>query len=126
MNDDFPSASPFRSAIADPALWTGTGEIIVDGPIALPAGDYILAITGFSNNIENAANEDLFRIDSLFDFDALYGPDQGILGPAHHWESPAGDTSGSYTIALGGATYSVPAPGALVVLGVTWVIRRRR
>jgi hypothetical protein len=130
MNDDWPATtSPFPSAIAHPTLYTGTGEITVDNPQLTTAGDYILAITGYSNNIENVANQDLFRVDSLFDFDALYGPDPAVGDQVpHHWENGGSDASGTYNIVLGGAEYSVPAPGALALLGTGGLVafRRRR
>lgn len=128
MNDDFPAGSPFQSLLAGPAFYMGTGEALVDNPQELVAGqEYILAIAGFSEMIETASNQEMFRVDTLFDFDALYGPDPAVPGAPHHWENAFGPT-GTYTIALAGATFAVPAPGALspCVLFGALALRRRR
>lgn len=126
MNDDHPGGSPFNSMLSGPAFYTGTGEGTTDNPQEVVNGqDYILAVTGFSNMVENAANGEMFRVDTLFDFDNLYGPDPAVSGPADHWEN-ASPATGTYNISLAGATYSVPAPGALTLLGAGGLVALRR
>ena len=69
-------------------------------------GDYLLGISGFSNDARNAANQD-FR--------------NGASGILDHWQG--GGNYGSYTIGLNGATSEnapgvVPEPASLALLGL--------
>ena len=127
MNDDWPdTAAPFDGMLSGPSYYIGTGEVVVDAPQEVVAGqDYILAITGYSNMVEDAALVDNFTVDSVFDFDALYGPNPAAGAP-DHWENLATDASGTYTIALAGATYSIPTPSALALLGTGGLVALRR
>ncbi|MCA9294217.1 MAG: hypothetical protein KDA20_10425 [Phycisphaerales bacterium] len=131
MNDDRTGSTPsFRSLLSGPSFWAanGGGAATTDNPQEVVAGqDYILAIAGYSNMVEDAALVDNFTVDTTFAFSNLYGPNPAAGAP-DHWENATGDASGTYHIALAGVTYSVPAPGALTLLGAGGLVafRRRR
>lgn len=123
-NDDLGGA-PFRSWISDPALFTnGTGTVSATmPPTALAVGEYVLVISGFNNDPEDALGVDLADISSQFN--ALVGPDPAA-GAFAAWETGT-PGSGLYTIALEGVAYAiVPAPGALALIGLGGLVATRR
>jgi MYXO-CTERM domain-containing protein len=125
-NDDVDGAagSTFKSFISDPALYAGTGGVSAAAPPGtIVAGNYVLIIAGFSHDPEDAANVDLAN---LGEFDSLVGPNPLSSGVFDHWEAFAPE-SGRYTIALDGVEYStVPAPGALALIGLGGLVATRR
>ena len=118
-NDDHPGGSPFHSLITDAASWPGPGAVN-DNPPPITPGDYILIISGFSNDPEDAGGNDLVN---LGDFSALNGPNPAA-GAFDHWDNPSPST-GNYRIALGGAAF-VPEPASLALLALGALALRRR
>ncbi len=134
-NDDVNDASlgttdNLRSFISDPSTFTAnTGEVVAPTAtgISLVAGQkYLLSISLFSNDPDDAGGVDIFSLGS--DFDALHGPNTAA-GPFAGWENGASTTVADYTIALRGATFcAVPEPAslALISIGAIALLRRRR
>lgn len=115
-NDDFPGAS-FRSEIRFPAA---------DGPNAgqFPGpGNYFLAISGFNNDPLSQGGA-IFNQQSFTQISGPDGPGGGL--PIIGWSG--GGATGNYTIALQGASFKIPTPGALSLFGIAGLaaIRRRR
>lgn len=133
-NDDINSAAlgadTFASLISAPASFPGlTGGELVNASaagIVLVAGQkYLLSISEFSNDPDNAAGTDIFNLG--LDFDALHGPNPAA-GAFHHWENGADTTIITYNIRLQGAAFC-PAPGAVSLLAGSLLVglgRRRR
>jgi len=120
-NEDSPQTFNSQSYLSDGSTFPGA---LVDSPGSLVAGQsYILAITGNSNELFDA--DDIVVADFSSDSDALVGASGGA-GPATHWENGGPLQNGFYTIALNGATFSIPAPGALALFGVAGLAGRRR
>lgn len=139
-NDDNAGApDPFASTVSDAstfALWTGTfGTAGAPAPTAIPGilapGMYMISISYFPNDPEDAALTDLASLGAPFT--GLHGPSPGA-GPFDHWESdlsPAAAPAATYEIAFGGAGYcAVPEPATIAALGLgalgLLVSRRRR
>ncbi len=118
-NDDWPGGSPFRSLITDAASWPGPGAVN-DNPPPITPGEYVLVISGFSNDPEDVNGNDLIN---LGDFSALNGPNPAA-GAFDRWDNTF-PSSGSYTIALGGAEF-VPEPASLALLALGALALRRR
>jgi hypothetical protein len=98
-NDDAPDGSGAQSYLSDPSTYPGSV-----GPTASPlsSGLYVLAITGWANDPEDADGSDLFAIG--LEYLTLHGPAPGV-GAYDHWENGHGLVqSGPYTIALAGAS----------------------
>ncbi len=118
-NNDSPT-NIFKSLLTDPGSYPGD---VFDNPPSLVEGQqYILAISGFDNDPEDAAGENLATLGLS---NALWGPNPDA-GAFDHWENSFLDAVGSYTIALNGATYSTPAPGSLAALAGAGLIMTRR
>ena len=119
-NNDSPT-NWFKSLLTDPGSYPGD---VFDNPGSLVEGQkYILAIAGFDNDPEDAAGQNLATLGIS---DALWGPNPEA-GSFDHWENGFFDGFGDYSIALNGATYSVPAPGSIAALaGVGLMATRRR
>ncbi len=120
-NDDSPTNTAFQSLVMDSASFPGT--IGLNAPLPLVAGgQYVLVISGFSNDPQDIANNDMV---SLGAFTALNGPNP-LAGAFDHWQ-PQFAASGTYTIALTGAS-AVPEPATLgmMLIGGIALIRRRR
>jgi hypothetical protein len=112
-NNDTPSS--FGSIIDGPAT-DNTGAMVLN------PGVYALAVTGFNRHPVSRTG-DIFFFGSSTEISGPDGP--GGINPLQGWTG-AGET-GSYTITLQGIGYvSVPAPGALAVLGAGVFMRRRR
>ena len=125
-NDDAPGDSDFHSLLTDPQSYPGTVAPTALG-ISLNPGQYVLIISGYINDPEDALNLDMVGPFLAGGFEHLHGPNPGA-GPFDHWEDMGSDETGMYTIALSGATFNVPAPGVgtLVVIGITGIFARRR
>ncbi|MEM8834334.1 MAG: hypothetical protein AAGD00_00805 [Planctomycetota bacterium] len=129
-NDDSTAGAAnfsFQSFLASPAVFAaqpggGTVDPSATG-VTIAPGDYILAISGFS---QEALDANLDRtIDLAVDFDALHGPNAASTGVLDSWEDTGFEDTGSYTIALTGASF-VPAPGAVAMLGLGGLAAARR
>jgi hypothetical protein len=127
-NDDNAGApDALASTISDPstfAIWTGTfGLAGAPAPTALPVvltpGMYMISISNFPNDPEDAALTDLATLGAPFT--GLHGASPGV-GPFDHWESdtaPVPIPPAIYEIAFGGAGYcAVPEPATIVALGL--------
>ncbi len=125
-NDDAPGDTDFHSLLTDPQNYPGTVAPTAVG-IALNPGEYVLIISGYINDPEDAQNLDMVGPFVSGGFEDLHGPNPGA-GPFDHWENMGSDETGAYTIALSGATFNVPTPGVgtLVVIGVSGMFGRRR
>ena len=110
-NDDdaFPGApgvppGGLASTISNPAsfalLTTGTANTMIE----LQQGLYLLSITTFDNDPEDAMGNDLVAYNPG-DLTALYGPNS-MAGPFDHWENASSSDFGSYVIALQGAAFA--------------------
>jgi hypothetical protein len=117
-NDDTPSPG-LQSYISDPSTYPG---VLFNSPPSLSAGQYVLVITGYSNEPYDVNSTAIMAMSS--DFDALHGVIPGSL-PFDHWEDASSIGSGEYTIALNGVM-GVPGPGALALLGLAGLLGRRR
>jgi hypothetical protein len=134
-NDDVNSAGlggdTLASFLSDPSTFGAftLGELVNPSAagVALAAGTtYLLSISEFSNDPDDAAGVDQVNLGS--DFDALHGKNVAS-GAFHHWENAADTDIITYNIALQGAEYClVPAPGALALVGLAGLAggRRRR
>ncbi|MEM1330386.1 MAG: hypothetical protein AAGG07_07480 [Planctomycetota bacterium] len=130
-NDDDPLAvstfgggdGTFQSTIAQPSWWdANVGGAQVNAPGSVSNGsDYILVISYFPNDADDAAGTDLAAFTS--DFDGLHGLNPAA-GAFAGWEN-TGTESGSYVIALNGAS-AVPAPAAAALLGLGGLAAGRR
>jgi hypothetical protein len=114
--------------ISDPSTFPALsgGEVVnaTAANIALQAnGKYLLSISRFANDPDDAAGVDLVNL-SLFD--QLHGPNPAA-GPFSRWEDPTTTTTGSYVIALRGATYCVSEPTSLgmIALGISFLFAMR-
>lgn len=123
-NDDVNSTSlgtdTLASLISDPTTFpTLSGGEVVDptaANVSLVAGQkYLLSISLFSNDPDDAGGVDVVNLGA--DFDALHGPNPAA-GPFAAWENGTSTTMGTYTIALRGATYCVPEPSSLGLIGL--------
>ena len=125
-NDDAPGDASLHSLLTAPQNYPGTVAPTANG-IMLTPGKYVLIIGGFGIDPEDANNIDMVGPFLVGSFEALHGPNPPA-GPFDHWENFGSEQTGTYTIALNGATFIVPAPGVgtLVVLGFTGFLGRRR
>ncbi len=120
-NDDVNAfgTDTLASLISDPSTFPALsqGEIVAAtaAQTSLTAGKYLLSISLFSNDPDDAVGEEVFNLGA--DFDALHGPDPAA-GAFAAWENPASTTVASYTIALRGATFCVPEPGSISLIGI--------
>jgi hypothetical protein len=123
-NDDVNSTSlgtdTLGSLISDPSTFPSLsgGELVNASAanVALQAGrKYLLSISLFANDPDDAAGVDLVNLGA--DFDALHGPN-AAAGAFARWEDPTSTVTGTYTIALRGATYCVPEPTGLGMMGL--------
>ncbi|MEM8834333.1 MAG: hypothetical protein AAGD00_00800 [Planctomycetota bacterium] len=129
-NDDSTAGAAnfsFQSFLSDAANYTaqpggGTVDPSATGATIAP-GDYILAISGFSQEAFDANG--VRTIDMAVDFDALHGPNAASTGVLDSWEDTGFEATGSYSIALGGAEF-IPAPGAVAMLGLGGLAAARR
>lgn len=126
LGNDDTFSDGLQSTLSDPGTFTGlTGGGVnpTASGISLTAGDYILVISGYNYDALDASGSAIITLSGLFS--ELHGPNAGT-GPLASW----GGTlfgSGSYTLALNGATYcQVPAPGALALLGLVGLAGTRR
>ncbi len=117
-NDDAPGDG-LQSLITNPNTYPG--DLYNDPHYAQAGPCYILTITGYSNDAQDINNVDLVSFAS--DFDALHGKNPAS-GAFDHWENVG--ATGEYVIGLGGATFCIPGPGALALLGLAGLITRRR
>ncbi len=132
-NDDINTAAlgadTLASLLSDPSTFAAfsMGELVNASAagVALVAGQkYLLSISEFSNDPDDAAGVDQALLGS--DFDALHGKNLAS-GAFHHWENLADADIITYNIALQGAEFCiVPAPGVLALLGVAGLGGRRR
>ncbi len=125
-NDDAPGDASLHSLLTAPQNYPGTVAPTANG-IMLTPGKYVLIIGGFGIDPEDANNIDMVGPFLVGSFEDLHGPNPPA-GPFDHWENFGSEQTGTYTIALNGATFIVPAPGVgtLVVLGFTGFLGRRR
>lgn len=107
-NDDTPSASVLQSLVSDPSTFpSNAAGGTFDNPASLQNGqNYILIITGFSNNLQDSANVNLARMTAGNGWSRLYGLNPLSNGVFHHWINST-TASGTYTIALSGAEFCV-------------------
>lgn len=141
-NDDtidpaFPMSSDLGSTIAHPLNFGSLTGGLVDLtainsiPFLLDGQQYLLSISAFPNDPEDAANIDLATLGPAFT--SLHGPNP-LAGPFEHWENVPNNEVGSYTIALSGTEFCelLPEPSShywlpIVVAGfVPWRSRRFR
>jgi hypothetical protein len=132
-NDDVNTAAlgtdTLASFLSDPSTFAAftLGELVNPSAagVALVAGQqYLLSISEFSNDPDDAAGVDQVSLGA--DFDALHGKNVAS-GAFHHWENLADADIITYNIALQGAEFCVvPAPGVLALLGVAGLAGRRR
>jgi hypothetical protein len=132
-NDDvngLANTDQFASLVSDPTTFGGlTGGELVNATasgIVLNPGTYLLSISIFSNDPDDAGGIDLVNLGA--DFDALHGPNPAA-GAFDHWENPASTTDVAYSIALRGTEYcAVPEPASMIALGLgaAALLRRRR
>jgi len=126
-NDDVPGS--LASLVSDPSTYTAlTGGVVAPTAVfSITPGRYLLSISSFANDPEDAALVDLASLGS--DFDALHGPSP-TAGPFDHWENFSDSDAGLYEIALRGATFcNVPTTGVAGLLGMGLAVvgvRRRR
>lgn len=125
-NDDAPGDTSFHSLLTDPQSYPGSVAATAAG-ITLTRGPYVLIIGGFLIDPEDAANVDMVGPFLNGFFEHLHGPTPAA-GPFDHWENFGTEETGTYTIALQGATFNVPGPGVgtLVVVGVIGLVGRNR
>jgi hypothetical protein len=139
-NDDTGGApDTVASTISDPALFlaytssfgSAVGSVAPTAvPVVLTPGMYMLSISVFANDPEDAAGTDLATLGSPFT--GLHGVDP-VAGPFDHWESDSTTAPmppSTYEIAFSGATYcAVPEPATFVALGLgvlALAVSRRR
>lgn len=125
-NDDAPGDALFRSLLTDPQSYPGIVASTAAG-IALAPGEYVLIIGGFLIDPEDANNVDMVGPFLNGSFEQLHGPNPAA-GPFDHWENFGNEETGTYTIALNGATFNVPGPGVgtLVMVGLIGLVGRTR
>ena len=123
---DAPGDGSFHSLLTDPRSYPGTVASTASG-IALTPGKYVLIIGGFLIDPEDVANVDLVGPFLDGSFEQLHGPNPAA-GLFDHWENFGTEETGTYTIALNGATFNVPGPGVatLVMVGVIGLVGRTR
>lgn len=136
-NDDHAGGTDgLKSTITDPSTFVATtgafgtaGTVAATAtPISLTPGQYLLSISYFPNDPDDAVGVDQATIGSPFT--ALHGKNPAS-GAFDHWENAAGTTAWTYGIALRGASYCVvPEPATIVALGIgalgLLVARRRK
>ena len=135
-NDDvnemavIPGSDTLASFISDPSTFVGfTGDVVnaTASGIALQTGQkYLLSISEFTNDPDDAGGVDVINLGS--DFDALHGPNPSA-GAFVAWENGADTSVITYDIALQGAEFcTVPAPATLLLLGLAGLagVGRRR
>ena len=96
----------------------------------LAAGSYLIGITSFNNDAQDAAGLDIFGFTNTFNDDAgnfIQGPESNGHGVLAQWDAQ-GFGSGDYVIHFSSPVNAVPAPGAMALLGLGGLaaIRRRR
>ncbi len=95
----------------------------LDGTHVVADGLYYLAIGDYDCDALNPGGLDIWHDGSPYS--GQYAPDgPGAPGPVASWNYGVG--SGDYEITLTGATFAVPAPGALALLGLAGLVSRRR
>lgn len=133
-NDDINAAAlgtsdNFASLVSDPSTFPGfSGGELVNGTatgISLTNGSrYLLSISEFANDPDDAGGVDLINLGA--DFDALHGPNPSA-GSFAAWENAADSTKFTYKIALAGATFcEVPEPASLSLLALGGLLALRR
>lgn len=95
----------------------------------LPAGSYMIGITGFNQDALDGSGLDVFGFTNTFSDLAgnfIQGPEGN--GPLGGWDSNNSNYSGDYVINFSARVSAVPAPGAMALLGLGGIaaIRRRR
>ncbi len=116
-NDDdafFPGdlASTISDESSFTMLTTGNVDSTAMGVNLIAGETYLLSISTFDNDPEDASNVDLIEFGP--DLTALYGPNVAA-GPFDHWENSPSSEEGGYIIALQGAEFSVvPEPTSLL------------
>jgi hypothetical protein len=126
-NDDSIDGAPFPSLITDPSVFPLNLDASAVG-ISLSAGKYLLAVTGWANDPEDAAGTNLFSTDGNISVSniELHGPNTAA-GAFVGWEGTG--EFGDYNVELGGATFCmVPEPSTicLAALGLLGLLALRR
>ncbi len=104
----------------------GGGGLESQISLDLAAGVYLIGMTAFNNDAQDAGGNDIFGFTNTY-FDLLGNFIQGLEGGGAlaQWDNMAGAT-GDYVIHFSSAVNAVPAPGALALLGLGGLVATRR
>ncbi|MDQ7012603.1 MAG: DVUA0089 family protein [Planctomycetota bacterium] len=95
----------------------------------LAAGIYLIGITEFNNDAQDAGGNDIFGFTNTY-LDDLGNFIQGLEGGGAlaQWDGSSFGSGGRYVINFSSPVNAVPAPGAMALLGLGGIaaIRRRR
>jgi hypothetical protein len=96
-------------------------------PPILP-GRYMLAISQYDNDALDPGGLEIWADVPFPGYSGPDGPGAPFFGGWSSGGAPGGPGGGAYHIVLAGATFCIPTPGALALLGVSGVVacRRRR